>query len=101
VDLGYAERESPGVPASLRRVSAGPCTLGAMKSFSVFLKLAGDDEWKFVGLLKAEDEYKGAETAQRLIANFLMDHEDAVDEQAELRGPDTGKVYMRWTPVHE
>lgn len=72
-----------------------------MMLFNAFLKLAGVEEWVFLGRLSAEDEYEGSEAAERMIVRYLLEHEGAVDERAELRGKDSGKVYMSWTPVKD
>ena len=72
-----------------------------MMLFNAFLKLVGVEDWVFLGRVSAEDQYQGSAIADRTIAAYLLEHEDAVDERAELRGKDSGTVYISWTPVRD
>ena len=72
-----------------------------MMLFNAFLKLVDKEEWIRLGAFSAEDQYQGSEIAQRMIALYLLDNEGAVDERAELRGADSGKVFVSWNPVRE
>ncbi|BAS18710.1 hypothetical protein AHiyo8_pII70350 (plasmid) [Arthrobacter sp. Hiyo8] len=69
--------------------------------FNVFLKLVDVEDWVFLGNVSAEDERQGATQAEKLVAVYLLEHEDAVEERTELRGKDSGNVYITWTPVRE
>lgn len=85
---------------SLQLASDGSYSLGAMNACSVFLKLAGVEDWVLLCRLKVEDQKEGVALAQGKVAEYLLTNKDAVAQEAQLRGMGSGHVLVSWTPSY-